>query len=95
MSQSNSKPQLALPYLAKTDGRSSKFPKGTKVIVLWRGTTDYGECVRVISEEEFIKYRIVGHPIPRTVLLHPDRIKDVLMIGQETERNTEGSKASH
>ena len=55
MSQSNSKPQLALPYLAKTDGRSSKFPKGTKVIVLWRGTTDYGETVRVVDEEEFLK----------------------------------------
>ena len=94
MSQSNSKPQLAVPYLAKTDGRSRKFPKGTKVIVLWRGTTDYGDCARVISEEEFIKYhRIAGHPMPRTVLLHPDRIKDVLMIGQETELpTTEGYK---
>lgn len=89
MSQSNSNPQLAVPYLAKTDGRSRKFPKGTKVIVLWRGTTDYGECARVISEEEFIKHnRIAGHPIPRTVFLHPDRIKDVLVIGQETELPT-------
>jgi hypothetical protein len=94
MSQSNSKPQLAVPYLAKTDGRSRKFPKGTKVIVLWRGTTDYGECARVISEEEFIKYHAYSeHPIPRTVFLNPDRIKDVLVIGQETELPTiEGYK---
>ena len=93
MSQSNSNPvvkyRFAVPYLAKTDGRSRKFPKGTKVIVLWRGTTDYGECVRVISEEEFIKHnRIAGHPFPRTVFLHPDRVKDVLVIGQETELPT-------
>jgi len=91
MSQSNSKPQLAFPYLAKTDGRSSKFPKGTKVIVLWRGTTDYGECVRVISEEEFVKCIQDPHrPIPRSVFLHPDRVKDVLVIGQETELRSDG-----
>ena len=53
MSQSNSNFQLAVPYLAKTDGRSRKFPKGTKVNVLWRGTTNYGDCARVISVEEF------------------------------------------
>lgn len=92
MSQSNSKPQLALPYLAKTDGRSRKFPKGTKVIVLWRGTTDYGECVRVISEEEFVKCIQDPHrPVPRSVFLHPDRVKDVLVMGQDTEIRDDGN----
>ena len=100
MSQSNSNPvvgyRLAVPYLAKTDGRSRKFPKGTKVIVLWRGTTDYGETVRVVDEDEFLKciqdqYR----PIPRSVFLHPDRVKDVLVIGQETQLPTTESYKEH
>ena len=65
MNQSNSNPRLAVPYLAKTDGRSRKFPKGTKVIVLWRGTTDYGETVRVVDEEEFLKcVQDQNRPIP-------------------------------
>ena len=85
MSQSNSKPQLAVPYLAKTDGRSRKFPKGTKVIVLWRGTTDYGECARVICKKEFVKHiHDPTSPMPRSVFLHPDRIKDVLVFGQDS-----------
>jgi len=88
MSQSNSNPQLAVPYLAKTDGRSRKFPKGTKVIVLWRGTTDYGETVRVVDEKEFLKcIEDQDRPIPRSVFLHPDRIKDVTVIGQGTQHN--------
>ena len=93
MSQSNSKPQLALPYLAKTDGRSSKFPKGTKVIVLWRGTTDYGECVRVISEEEFVECLKDPHrPLPRSVFLHQDRVKDVLVMNRDnTEIRADGN----
>ena len=96
MSQSNSKPQLALPYLAKTDGRSSKFPKGTKVIVLWRGTTDYGECVQVISEEEFVECLKDPHrPLPRSVFPYknmPDRVKDVLVMNRDnTEIRADGN----
>ena len=98
MSQSSSNPVKVklvghFPYRAKTDGRSRKFPKGTKVVVLWQGTTDYGETVRVVDEDEFLKciddqYR----PIPRSVFLHPDRIKEVLGWGQSTLQNIDWYK---
>ena len=85
MNQSNSKPQLAVPYLAKTDGRSRKFPKHTRVVVLWRGTTDYGETVRVVDEKEFLKcIEDQNRPIPRSVFLNPDRLAEVLVFGHHT-----------
>lgn len=94
MSQSNSNPVVGynfkLPYRAKTDGRSRKFPKGTKVIVLWKGTTDYGDSVRVVDEDEFHKCIQDKHrPIPRSVFLHPDRVKEVLGWGHNPLQTTE------
>lgn len=93
MSQSNSNPQLTFPYLAKTDGRSSKFPRNTTVVVLWKGTTNYGETVRVVDEKEFLKciedqYR----PIPRSVFLNPDRIKEVLLWEHNPQKNIDWYK---
>lgn len=35
-----------------TDGRQRKFPKGEPVIILWRGTTAFGESIRVIALSE-------------------------------------------
>ena len=87
MSQLNSNPQLTFPYRAKTDGRSRKFPKHTKVVVLWKGTTNYGETVRVVDEKEFLKcIDSATQPIPRSVFLNPDRIKEVLGWGLNPER---------
>lgn len=92
MSQSNSNPvvgyNLAVPYLAKVDGRSRKFPKHTRVVVLWRGTTDYGETVRVVDEKEFLKcIEDQDRPIPRSVFLKPDRLAQVLVFGEHTPIN--------
>tara|TARA_B000000557_G_C20808691_1_gene458899 strand:+ start:659 stop:1138 length:480 start_codon:yes stop_codon:yes gene_type:complete len=52
------------------------------VVVLWQGTTNYGETVRVVDEDEFLKCIDDQHrPIPRSVFLNPDRIKEVLGWG--------------